>query len=422
MEEEGKMCDQKHSAWRFSMLVVLMMGMAILTAACGGQPPPTPQPPQPTTAPEATKAPAATTAAVVTNAPQPTSAPAATKAPEATKAPLSPVEEALAGVKGLNAADREKKLLESAKKEGAFMLYSSMNATDAQPIIDAFNQKYPGVNARFFRASSGDLYTKLVTEARGGQILWDVMDIAPEYVASLEDEGLLTAYDSPVRNELPEALRDSKGIWTSLYLNDNVITWNTKLVKPEDAPKTYEDLLDPKWKGKISLDTEDYPWAYYIFQTMGKEKGADFLSKLAAQKPQMIKGRTNQTNMLIAGEVSVSVALYDYMEIQQQQKGAPVAFGYVEPVRLENEPLMLAKKAAHPNAALLFLDWMIGKEGQTTMVKITNRIPVRTDVATLSERQAAVLKGKYTLIPPEELGKNLKDMQQQFDKIFGVTR
>ncbi len=410
------MCDEMHSACRYITLIVLTTGMAILAAACGTPPAPTAALPPATAAPAATSAPPATTAS------QPTSAPAATKASDASKGALSPVEEALAAVKGQSAADRESKLLEGAKKEGAFMLYSSMNATDAQPIIDAFNKKYPGVNAKFFRASSGDLYTKLVTEARGGQILWDVMDIAPEYVSSLEQEGLFTAYDSPERNDLPASLRDANGIWTSLYLNDNVITWNTKLVKPEDAPKTYEDLLDPKWKSKISLDTEDYPWAYYILLSMGKEKGADFLTKLAAQKPQMIKGRTNQTNMLIAGEVSVSVALYDYMEIQQQQKGAPVEFGYVEPVRLENEPLMLAKKAAHPNAALLFLDWILGKDGQTTMVKITNRIPVRTDVATLSDRQAAVLKGKYTLIPPEELGKNLKDMQQQFDKIFGLTR
>lgn len=379
------MWNDYHIPSRLGRVLVLVIGMLLLAVGCSG--------------------PAVTT-----------------PSDQAPKPALSPIEQALLSVKGTSGADRESKLLEGAKKEGAFELYSSINTTDAQPIIDAFNKKYPGINAQFFRASSGDLFTKIITEARGGQFLWDVMDIAPEYVLNLEQEGLFTPFDSPIRAEIPDQLRDAKGIWTSMYLNDNVITWNTKLVKPEEAPKSYDDLLDPKWKGKISVDTEDYPWAYYVLQSMGKEKGTDFLTKLAAQKPQMIKGRTNQTNMLVAGEVSVSVALYDYMEIQQQQKGAPVAFGYVEPVRLENEPLMLGKNSKHPYAALLFLDWILGKEGQTEMVNITNRIPVRLDVPTKSESQGKVLKGKYSLIAPEELGKNLKDMQTQFDKIFGLTR
>ncbi len=379
-----------HSIW----MIVGFFGLLALALGCAGQP---------TTAPIQ---------------PSPIAQPTSVSVPP-TKA-LTPTEQALAAVKGLSGAEREQRLLEGAKKEGAGTFYTSINAVEAQGIVDAFNKKYEGVNLKFFRASSSDLFTKAVNEARAGQNLWDAMDIASEYVYSLDQEGILASYDIPMKDQIPDTLRDANGKWTSLYINANVASWNTKLVKPEDAPKKYQDFLDPKWKGKISLDISDYSWAYYILKTMGQEQGMDFLTKLAAQKPQMIQGRSNQNNMLEAGEVSASVALFDFQQIGEQKKGAPIGLAYIEPVRLENEPIMLAKNAQHPYAALLFLDWALGNEGQSFIVKLTNRISVRKDVPPQNEIQGNVLKGKYVLIPLDEVGRNLKDIQQMFNKTFGL--
>ncbi len=271
------------------------------------------------------------------------------------------------------------KLIEGAKKEKKLVWYTTMTLDQSKQVIDRFQKKYPFIEPELFRTGGGPLLNKIFTEARAGRFAWDVVVGRGEMVLPLEQRKLLGSYRSPETKMIDKQLVDKKAFWTAYYINTYVLGYNTKMVKKQDVPKTYEELLDPKWKGgQISLDTEAYGMLQGLIGLWGKEKAVSYFRKLAAQDPVLKRGNTERVQLTVAGEYPLLIA-YNQTIQRLNSRGAPIDWLALEPGVVQVNPVMLAAKAPHPNVAKLFIDFVLSKEGQE-MLSSFQRIPVRQDV------------------------------------------
>ena len=305
------------------------------------------------------------------------------------------------------------KLLDGAKKEGALVWYMSASIEDAQAILLAFNKKYPFLKTDFFRAGSARLFNRIMNEARAGKVLFDLVAVRGLETHQLVKAGLLQPYVSPESAAYPAGFKDSKGYWVDYFDSYNVIGYNTQLVAREQAPKSWEDLLDPKWKGKIALDEENFSWYGAMTQKWGTEKTQRYMRALAKQDIQLRNGQTLIAQLMAAGEFSVAMVLAHRIEKMKEQ-GAPVAWvTTLDPVTVSLHPIGIAAKAPHPNAAKLFVDFILSKDGQQLLLSI-ERTPARPGIDTKMEAR------KLKLFPmPPELGERYEQFQKEFREIFG---
>jgi iron(III) transport system substrate-binding protein len=305
------------------------------------------------------------------------------------------------------------KLIDGAKKEGALVWYMSASIEDAQAILLAFNKKYPFLKTDFFRAGSARLFNRITNEARAGKVLFDLVAVRGLETHQLVKAGLLQPYVSPESAAYPAGFKDSKGYWVDYFDSYNVIGYNTQLVAREQAPKSWEDLLDPKWKGKIALDEENFSWYGAMTQKWGKEKTQRYMRALAKQDIQLRNGQTLIAQLMAAGEFSVAMVLAHRIEKMKEQ-GAPVAWvTTLDPVTVSLHPIGIAAKAPHPNAAKLFVDFILSKDGQQLLLSI-ERTPARPGIDTKMEAK------KLQLFPmPPELGERYEQFQKEFREIFG---
>jgi iron(III) transport system substrate-binding protein len=291
------------------------------------------------------------------------------------------------------------KLIEAAKKEGELVYYTTMTLDQSKQTVDRFEKKYPFIKVTLFRTGGGPLLNKIMTEARGGRFAWDVVVGRGEMVLPLMQRKLLAPYRSFESRMIDDQLVDKEGYWTAYYVNSYVMGWNTKLVKKDDVPKTYEALLNPKWKGgQISLDTEAYGMFEGLKGVWGKEKTVAYFRKLASQEPVLKRGNTERVQLTVAGEYPLIVA-YNQTIQRMTSRGAPIDWLPLEPAVTQVNPAMIGAKAPHPNAARLFYDYILSKEGQEQL-RAFQRIPVRKDV---EPDPARLFRGfKYVIENPED--------------------
>jgi iron(III) transport system substrate-binding protein len=290
------------------------------------------------------------------------------------------------------------KLIEGAKKEGGLVYYTTMTLDQSKQTVDAFQKKYPFIKVELFRTGGGPLLNKIITEARGGRYSWDLVVGRGEMVLPLIERKLVTSYHSPESKMIDEQLVDKEGFWTAYYVNSYVLGWNTKLVKREDVPKTYDALLNPKWKGgQISVDTEAYGMVEGLKRVWGREKALDYFKKLAALEPVLKRGNTERVQLTVAGEYPLIIA-YNQTIQRMTSRGAPIDWIPLEPAVTQVNPVLIAAKSPHPNAARLFYDYILSKEGQEQL-RSYQRIPVRKDVEPDPPR---LFRGfKYVIENPE---------------------
>src|SRR5262245_22288503 len=306
------------------------------------------------------------------------------------------------------------KLVEAAKKEGEVTYYTTMTVDQSKDVVERFEKKYPFLKVSLFRTGGGPLLNKILTEARGGRFAWDVVVGRGEMVIPLTERKLIASYHSPETKMIDSQLVDKDGLWTAYYVNGYVLGWNTKVVKSQDVPKTYEALLDPKWKGgKISVDTEAYGMLEGLKGAWGAEKAVNFFKRLAAQDPVVKRGNTERVQLAVAGEYALILA-YNQTIQRMTSRGAPIDWLPLEPVVTQVNPVMLGSKAPHPNAARLFYDFILSKEGQE-MLRGMQRIPVRKDVEPDPPR---LFRGfKYVIENPEGY-KDFEATVKQYLDIF----
>src|SRR5438445_8726105 len=277
-------------------------------------------------------------------------------------------------------ADRDKRVLEGAKKEKRVVVYTSLNTKDSVPISQAFEKKY-GVKVERWRSSSEKVLQRAVTEARAGRFAVDAFELNGPEMEALYREGLLEQFHSPSFKNLPPAAFPKHRHWAADRFNFFTIAYNTKLVKPEEVPNSYEDLAHPRWTGRIGIEASDTDWFGSIVKYMGEEKGLALFRKIAQQKPQLRTGHTLMAGLVASGEIPLAATIYNHNAERLLVTGAPVKWKALTPTFGRPNGVAVAKRTDRPHAALLFADFMLSPEGQE-LIKKVNRVPASTAVDT----------------------------------------
>ena len=321
---------------------------------------------------------------------------------------------------GLKGKEREQKLSDGAKKEGRVVVYSFTAVDQLKPLLDEFQKRYPFIKPEHYRANATGVYNKFATESRAGQTLADVIDISAGEAHTFLQAGLIDAYLSPSRDGIPKDFMDEKGFWTAHYHFVLALGFNTQHIKPAEAPKSYEELLNPKWKGRFSLDPADQDLFGALLLHWGKEKALNYFRNLAKLDPRMVSGHTQQANLVGAGEIHMAPWLYGYRPLQLKDEGAPVETVLFDPVLSNPAYLLLTKNSPHPHAAALFIDWALAADGgMKFFAEKFGRTPTRTG---LKERFPQLRVDKYLVVKPEIVGPNFKEFTKLYNEIFGIGK
>jgi len=288
-----------------------------------------------------------------------------------------------AGAQGLfdySGPDRMAKITAAAKKEGTLTMYTTFAEKDQPTLIRPFEAKY-GVKVNIWRAGTDKVLQRTLAEAATKKYDVDLIHFGSPEMEALSREKILQAVNSPVHKDLQPGSVPAHREWAATLLSVWVQVYNTQLIKKGDLPKTYRDLLDPKWKGKLGIEAKNQDWFASVVDVMGGgEKGLKFFRDLVARNG--ISARTGHTllnNMVIAGEVPLALTVYNYMPEQAKRKGAPIDWFALEPAVARSNAVGVARRAPHPNAALLFYEYMLG-EGQQYLVKM-DYVPSNTQEA-----------------------------------------
>ena len=279
--------------------------------------------------------------------------------------------------------DREQRLVDGARKEAQVTVYSSMIVDQAlRPLIDAFQTKYPFIKAQYVRDDPPQQLQKIMAESRAGHMVADVLESTglevPTRAADIDQP-----FWSPQIAAYDPGLRDPDNYWAPTRTSYLGACYNTNLVKPGEAPKSFADYLDPKWKGKIAWSSTVAGAMLFITGVrnfMGEDKAFAYLQKLAQQAIVSIPSANRVVvDRVMAGEYSLCLDAFLHHPIISARKGAPVAPLPLDPVLTVVSSAMLPKAPPHPYAAMLFIDFLLSREGQQTLQR-ADYFPARLDV------------------------------------------
>jgi iron(III) transport system substrate-binding protein len=260
-------------------------------------------------------------------------------------------------------AAREQQLLKGARDEGELVLYSSMQVASVAPLQQAFENKY-GVKLRTWRGSGKDILARATAEARADRLAYDVAETDGFVLEAMAREGLLAKLDTPYLGDLiPQAVPKHRQ-WLATRISIFCGVYNTNLVKKEKLPKAYADLLDPAFKGVLGIEADDYDWFGMLIARLGEEQGLRLFHDIVTRNGMSVRrGHTLLTNLTAAGEVPIGLTVFVQNVEVARKAGAPVDWFLIEPAIARPNAVAVAKRAPHPNAAMLFTDFMLG-DGQ----------------------------------------------------------
>ncbi len=304
--------------------------------------------------------------------------------------------------------------IEAAKREGELVFYSATRLEDTDQLVKAFTKKYPFIKGAYYRAGGDPLLQRILTEARGGRHLFDVVTALGTQVIMLKDKGLLAPYRSVHQSAYAKGFYDQEGYWTDTYDLYVTLAYNTKMVPQNVIPKSWQDLLDARWRdGKICLDLRRHDWFYAMMEVMGPDRGKNFMERLRAQIPTFRQGNSLIQQLMTAGEFPLAIT-YAHTVEYMRSKGAPIDWVSVDPMIALSEPIALYRNAPHPNAGKLFIDFILSQEG-ARLLRGQQRIPARLDVESLTER----LNPRNLKLYPVNISIEKLD-PQGFRNFFGV--
>ena len=306
--------------------------------------------------------------------------------------------------------DRMERIIAAAKKEGTLTLYTTIAEKDLPVLIKPFEAKY-GIKVVVWRAGTDKVLQRTLAEAAAKRYDVDLVHFGSPEMEALSREKVLQPVLSPTYKDLQPGSVPPHHEWAATVLSVWVQAYNTNLVRKEDLPKTYQDLLDPKWKGKLGIEAKNQDWFATVVQLNGgADKGLKFFQDLVARNGISPRtGHTLLTNMVVSGEVPMALTVYNYMPEQARKKGAPIAWFAIEPAIARSNAIGVARRAPHPAAALLFHEYMI-TEAQQLMTTI-DYVPTNT-------KMVSPLRGVKILItdPIQSL-----DEAEKWTKLFDDT-
>lgn len=322
--------------------------------------------------------------------------------------------------------ERDQMILEGARKEGRVVLYSAAIVNQAlRPIAEAFMKKYPFIKMSFWRGDSEEIIAKISAEVRARNVVADLVEGTG--VGELAVEAKLTLpYFSPMVMAMPERYRDKRGLWTSTRVSYYSIAYNTRLVPPDQVPKTYDDLLDPRWRGKLAWRIGTASGTPLFLTTIrlsrGEEKAMEYFRKLATQKVINFGSGSARTlvDRVIAGEFPIALNIFAHHPLISRAKGAPVGSQLMDPVPSTSGTMIIPRGVRNPHAALLLADFILSREGQQILAN-ADYFPVRPDVpprdvlATVIPERAGVPE---LFLNSDQLNQHTESSQKIFDTIF----
>jgi iron(III) transport system substrate-binding protein len=306
-------------------------------------------------------------------------------------------------------------LEDSAKAEGEVVLYSSLNNEQIVTLVDAFKRRFPFIKTSFYRGTSDRVLQRAVTEAKAGRFAVDVVTSAGFQVQLLKDSALTQRFVPPEALSYNEGFKDPDGHWISVHSLLNSMAYNTQLVRPNEAPKKYEDLLAPRWKGRLGVNLQDPEWYVSLQRRWGKEKARNFLKALAALQPGVRDGHNITAQLLAAGEFHAVTNTYAHIAARIKGQGGPVQYVFDEPVITYVHPIALMKGAPHPNAGKLLVSFILSVEGQR-MLRDQGRIPSHRDI----DPQVFPLRNVKLQASDPKLAKEHAPAAEEMRAIFGV--
>ena len=317
----------------------------------------------------------------------------------------------LADLATRDSPERHKRLIEGANREGTLNLYTSMTAPTAAKVKADFERRYPGVKINLWRASSESVLQRTITEARAKRHVFDVMETnGPEMEAAQSEKLLQAVASAHFRDLIPEALMPHRE-WVATRLNLFVQCFNTKLVKSDELPKTFEDLLHPRWKGRLAVEASDPDWFMSVIGNLGEEKGLKLFRDIVAANGMTVrKGHAVLAELVIAGEIPLSLTCYNFKVDQDRKAGAPIDWISIGPVIARPNGAGISRHAPHPHAALLFYEYMIS-DAQPFLTAL-ELVPVTTKIE-------SPIKGRPSqIIDPKRVFDEKAKWEKLFNEIF----
>jgi len=336
---------------------------------------------------------------------------AAVTSPEA-----ATVAEVAAKIKPLKARERIAYLLKGAQAEGELVYYGTLPIDQFLPLARLYNSRFRAMALQHYFSPRDGILNRTLTEARAGRHAADVVQVDLSYGYQLLNANLVQAYQVPGANRYFDGTFDAGGNWHSMYYLTTALMYNTAAVKAEQAPKSYEELLSPSWKGKMLFDPE----AGYILAAMeaawGREKAVNYLTRLSKQDLSYRRGGTLTTQVVSSGEFPIGIAINGETSAAIREKGAPLGFKVLAPAIVKPEGLFVMKNAPHPHAALLFVEWVLSAEAQNFLAGTLGKGSAMKGVR--SRFKEFQVKPDYVVNP--KLGVNLATYIQDFRKIMGA--
>ena len=330
------------------------------------------------------------------------------------KAALGDVQGLVNQINRLPEEQRNRTLLEEARKEGLVYWYTDMQPRNTDDVLKLLNERHPFLKVEIVRLGRERLMNRIMTEYRAGKFIPDVVSLSSAFVKDLRNAGVIAQNTAPFRKVLRQGFMDNEGWINPISTTFYTIFYNTKSVKPEDLPNSYEDLLHPRWRGMIAIDQEDVEWLGALIETMGRQKAIDFSKRLAANKPNIRRGHTLLGQLVAAGESAIFPDQYLHSGIALKKAGAPVDMYFIEPVLTQvSDAAWVTRNAPRPHAALFFTDFLFSKDVQVIFAGL-GRLPGRRDVNLLYGLDAK----KIRYLPGQSVQENYRELNDLFRQIF----
>ena len=312
--------------------------------------------------------------------------------------------------------------LEAAKKEGKVVWYTSLALSSSEKVAKLFETAYPGIKIEVHRTGSQRILQRVMQELQANIKNVDVIHTsdAGHYVL-LKDKKLLMKYTPPGVERFPAAFKDKDGYHYGLCATVNVIAYNTKIVSAAEAPRTWKDLLDPKWKGKLVTAHPGYSGVISTHVlALVHLYGWDYFKQLAQNRPMLVQSAVDPSGVVASGERPVAVNGGDYTFYQVRKKGNPVEIVFPKDgVPLVVSPTAIAAFAPHPNAAKLFTDFIFSREVQQVLADSEGLYTGHPEVKYPADRPK-LSELNLLQVDPEELEKRNEEIKARFVEFFGA--
>lgn len=311
----------------------------------------------------------------------------------------------------LKGADRHERLLAKARAEGSLNLYATMGQEQISILAAEFEKKY-GIKVNIWRANSESVLRRTVTEAKGSRFEVDVIETNGFELESLHLEQLAQAIDTPYAAQMIAEAQPAHREWIGNRANLFVFAYNSQKVRREDLPKTYADLLDARWKGKLAAEADNVDWFFTVGRELGEERASKLFAEIGRTNGlQLRKGHPLLASLAASGEVSAVLATYNYfIDKLRREKAAPVDWVAVAPAVARISGLALSRRAPHPYAAMLFIDFMLSD---------AQRMLPAMDLIPASRAERGLPAGvDWKFVNPAELVKQSEKWSRLYQQVF----